>query len=147
MKISTKGRYGVRLMLDLALNAGKKAVSLKDVAERQAISEKYLWQIVAPLKAAGLVEAVRGAHGGYRLARAPRALSVRDIVEVLEGGIALVDCTARADVCDRAAECVTRELWRSLSEILAGAMDKVSLADLAEQHERRHRKPVMNFDI
>ena len=134
-------------MLDLALNAGKKTVSLKDVAGRQGISEKYLWQIVAPLKSAGLVEAVRGAHGGYRLARSPRTLTVRDIVEVLEGGIALVDCTLRPELCDRAADCVTRELWKSLGDILAGAMAAVTLADLAERHERRHRKSVLNYDI
>ena len=129
-------------MLDLALHA-----KVKDVAGRQGISEKYLWQIVAPLKSAGLVEAVRGAHGGYRLARPPRKLTVRDIVEVLEGGIVLVDCAPRPEVCDRAADCVARELWKSLGETLAAAMEAVTLADLAERHERRHKKSALNYEI
>jgi Rrf2 family cysteine metabolism transcriptional repressor len=85
MKLSTRGRYGVRMMLELALHYGEGPILLKDIAERQGISEKYLWQLINPLKTTGLVNSLRGAHGGYVLAKAPEAISLKAILQILEG--------------------------------------------------------------
>ena len=93
MKLSTKGRYGVRLMFDLALHYGEGTVSLKDVAKRQGISEKYLWHLIPPLKNAGLINSTRGSQGGYVLAKPPHLISLKEILLVLEGSMCLVDCT------------------------------------------------------
>jgi len=85
MKLSTKGRYGVRLMLDLAAHYGERPVLLKEISQREDISEKYLWHLITPLKSAGLIHATRGAHGGYELAKAPSEITVKDVFEVVEG--------------------------------------------------------------
>jgi Rrf2 family cysteine metabolism transcriptional repressor len=92
MKLSTRGRYGVRLMLELALHYGEGPILLKDIAGRQGISEKYLWQLINPLKTAGLVNSLRGARGGYMLGKAPDAVSLKAILLILEGSLCLVDC-------------------------------------------------------
>lgn len=103
MKISTKGRYALRLMLDIALNSGGKAVSLRDVARRQEISDKYLEQIVTPLSRAGLVRSVRGAGGGYLLTREPKDYTVGEILRPLEGDLAPVECVSPGGCCERAS--------------------------------------------
>lgn len=92
MKLSTKGRFGVRLMIDLALHSGRGPLLLKDIARRQGISEKYLWNLINPLKTVEHVRSIRGAHGGYRLAKQPAEISLKDIMRVLEGCLCLVDC-------------------------------------------------------
>ncbi len=134
-------------MMDLALHSGGSAVSLKDVARRQAISEKYLWQVVAPLKAAGLVASVRGARGGYRLNQPARGITVRRIVEVLEGDIVCVDCCRDPSACDRVFACTARDLWTSLSEGLARAMEAVTLEELAEKQRRRCQDAPVSYEI
>lgn len=147
MKISTKGRYGVRFLLDLALHQQDGAVALKDVAKRQQISEKYLWQVVAPLKAAGLVDAERGAHGGYRLTRPPAALSIRAVLGALEGDMNLVACATDKASCERGDFCVVQELWAKLSATLAAAMDAVSLEDLVRRHREVEAGLAVHYDI
>lgn len=147
MKISTKGRYGVRFLLDVALHQQDGAVALKEVAKRQQISEKYLWQVVTPLKAAGLVEAERGAHGGYRLARPPSALSIREVLGVLEGDMDLVACATNKASCDRGDFCVVQELWAKLSATLAEAMEAVSLEDLVRRHHEIQDRREVHYDI
>ena len=113
MKISTKGRYALRLMLDLAVHGGDGLpVSLKDVSRRQQLSDKYLEQIVTPLSKAGLVRSMRGAGGGYLLTRRPEEYTVGEILRPLEGDLAPVECATDADFCERCGECVTVELWR-----------------------------------
>lgn len=137
MKISTKGRYALRLMLDLALSDPGVPVPLRDVAQRQDISDKYLEQIVTPLSRAGLVRSVRGAGGGYLLTRNPAEYTVGEILRPLEGSLAPVSCVDGSECCSRAEQCVTVEVWREIQQAVASVVDHITLADLVE---RQHRK-------
>ena len=137
MKISTKGRYALRLMLDLAVQPGDAAVPLRDVAERQEISDKYLEQIVTQLARGGLVRSVRGAGGGYLLTRDPAEYTVGEILRPLEGSLAPVSCVDGSECCCRADQCVTVEVWREIQQAVAGVVDHITLADLVE---RQHKK-------
>ena len=130
MKISTKGRYALRLMLDIALNGEAGPVSLRDAAERQEISDKYLEQIVTQLSRAGLVRSVRGMGGGYLLTRKPEEYTVGEILRVLEGSLAPVGCAEDKSCCGRAAQCVTQEVWEQIAAAVAGVVDHITLADL-----------------
>jgi Rrf2 family protein len=130
MKISTRGRYALRLMLDIALTGGRGPVSLRDVAQRQDISDKYLEQIITPLGRAGLVRSVRGAGGGYLLTRKPEEYTVGEILRVLEGSLAPVGCAEDKSCCGRAAQCVTQEVWEQIAAAVAGVVDHITLADL-----------------
>ena len=139
MKISTKGRYALRLMLDIALNSHGAAVPLRDVAQRQEISDKYLEQIVTQLSRAGLVRSVRGAGGGYLLTRPPEEYTVGEILRTLEGNLAPVSCADSDDVCrcSRAAKCVTVDVWRDIQAAVSSVVDHLTLADLvARYHEK-----------
>ena len=133
MKISTKGRYGLRVLLDVALHEDDGVVSLRDISRRQAISQKYLWQVVTPLKAAGLLRAVRGTQGGYALARAPADSSLHDIVKILEGADSIVDCVGSPDACERSVDCVARGAWLQIEEQLDSALKAVTLKSLVEK--------------
>lgn len=147
MKISTKGRYGVRFMLDLAIHGQESAVTLKAVARRQQISEKYLWQVVTRLKSAGLIAATVGAGGGYTLARDPGKVTLKDILEPLEGDCALVKCTRRASVCGRSAACVAREIWQEVSRALTRAMEKITLQTMMEKYEAKQAGTNLTYTI
>ena len=134
IKVSTKGRYGLRLMIDLALHQqADGVVRLRDIAERQAISGKYLWQVINPLKNAGLVSVLRGAHGGFALARPPDKITVYDIVALLEGPMALVPCVRSRSDCERAAECAAREVWTAVDRALERALRGVTLAAIVRR--------------
>jgi Rrf2 family protein len=146
MKISTKGRYGIRLMLDLALNEGKGPVALKDIAARQKISEKYLWRLIDPLKAAGLVQSIRGSHGGYLLARDSARITMKAIVTVLEGPLCLVDCVEQPSACERSERCVVRDVWQEASRALAETLQATTLKDILERH-RAHAEPPDSYCI
>ena len=137
MKISTKGRYALRLMLDLALYSDGSAVPLRDVAARQEISDKYLEQIVTQLSRAGLVRSVRGAGGGYLLTRKPEEYSVGEILRVLEGSLAPVSCADGTGCCDRADRCVTVEVWREIQAAVDGVVDRLTLADLVRRYHEK----------
>lgn len=137
MKISTKGRYALRLMLDLALSGSDNPVPLRDVAKRQEISDKYLEQIVTPLSKAGLVRSVRGAGGGYLLTRDPSAYTVGQILRPLEGSLAPVSCVDGVDCCQRAGQCVTLEVWRDIQQAVSSVVDHTTLADLVERHHQK----------
>ena len=142
MKISTKGRYALRLMLDLAVHGGDGLpVSLKDVSRRQQLSDKYLEQIVTPLSKAGLVRSMRGAGGGYLLTRRPEEYTVGEILRPLEGDLAPVECATDADFCERCGECVTVELWREIHRAGSQGVDRTTLADLGERYEGRQGGP------
>jgi Rrf2 family protein len=119
MKLSTKGRYGVRLMIDLAAHYGEGPVLLREIAKREEISEKYLSNFVNPLKAMGLLEATRGVHGGYILGKAPTEITMKEIIEVLEGPLCLVDCVEKPVACNRAAFCIARDLWSEAARHVA----------------------------
>jgi Rrf2 family protein len=139
MKISTKGRYALRLMLDLAIYGGGEPVSLKDVAGRQKISDKYLEQIVTPLSRAGLVRSVRGAGGGYLLTRVPGEYTVGDILRPLEGDLAPVECATDAQFCHRCGECVTVALWQEIHKAVSQVVDNTTLADPVERQLQMER--------
>jgi Rrf2 family protein len=130
MRLSTRSRYGVRLMLELALNYNKGNVFLKDVAKLEDISEKYLSHLVIPLKANGLISSSRGAHGGYRLAKPPSLITIKDIVQTLEGNLSPVECVKNPSVCKRVSGCVTREIWEMLDEKISDTLSSVTLKDL-----------------
>lgn len=139
MRISTKGRYATRLMLDLALNGGEGAVSLKKIAERQDISDKYMEQIITRLMKAGYVKSIRGAQGGYQLTKPPEAYTVGMILEVMEGSLAPVACLACGEnPCTRAEECVTLEIWAKLKDAIDGVVEGITLADLVARHQEKN---------
>jgi Rrf2 family protein len=130
MKLSTRARYGVRLMLDLARQYGQGSVYLREIAAREDISEKYLSQIIIPLRGEGLVRSTRGAHGGYRLAKPPAEITLREIVEPLEGGNCLVDCVKHPSACPRVPTCAARDVWTMLGEKISETLDSVTLEQL-----------------
>jgi len=137
MKLSTRSRYGVRMMADLADNYGKAPVFLKDIARREDISEKYLSIIVISLRSAGLIQSTRGAHGGYVLIRPPEEISVKDIYDALEGDISLVDCVRNPQDCLRASTCPTRDVWSHVSEKISETLGSISLADLVQERRQK----------
>lgn len=130
MRLSTRARYGTRLMLELALNFKKGTVFLKDIAAREEISEKYLSHLVIPLRASGLISSSRGAHGGYRLAKSPSQITLKEIVQTLEGGISFVECVKNPSVCPRVSKCATRGIWEKLDKKISDALSSINLADL-----------------
>ncbi|MBI4318991.1 MAG: Rrf2 family transcriptional regulator [Chloroflexi bacterium] len=135
MKLSTKGHYGLRAMAELARGYGQGPVSLTEIAEAEALSVAYLEQLIAALRRAGLVTAVRGVHGGYQLARDPKAITVGDVVRVLEGPIAPVECASEdpeGSCCDRETECITRDVWIRMRESIAKVLDSTSLYDVCQ---------------
>lgn len=135
MKISTKGRYALRLMVDLAVESRGGPVALRDVARRQDISEKYLEQLVAPLTRAGLLKSVRGAAGGYLLTRAPEEYTAGEILRTQEGSLAPVDCVDASHPCQRQGKCPTAPLWRRIAQAVDQVVDSTTLADLAKEYQ------------
>jgi Rrf2 family protein len=130
MKLSTRTRYGVRLMLDLAQKHGSGPVLLKDIAKEEVLSEKYLSLIVLPLKASGLIKALRGASGGYTLSRDPAEITLKEVVESLEGKIFLVDCVPDPKSCTRSRVCATRDIWQIVADKMTEVLESMTLADL-----------------
>jgi Rrf2 family protein len=138
MKLSTKGRYGLRAMLDLALNAGDGSVSIKSISERQMISENYLEQIVATLKKNKYVKSTRGPKGGYSLMKEPNEISVGDVLRALEGDLNPVDCIAVNEMktCEESELCVTKFVWKKISESINDVVDNITLEDLMNEQYR-----------
>ena len=137
MKLSTKGRYGLRAMLDLASYSGEGAVSTSSIAKRQNLSESYLEQLIRKLRNAGLVESVRGKQGGYRLARNPDEISVGEVLRALEGDLLAVNCHDEKDhLCDHAGFCQSRIVWEKINTAIGEAVDDLMLSDLLEQKQQ-----------
>ena len=130
MRLSTKARYGLRLLLDLALTGSNAPVHLQDVARRQGISKKYLEHIAAALAAQGFVRSVRGAKGGFLLAKPPPQIRVLDVVRALEGPISITNCVTAPEVCERSKHCVTRRLWTRVNTAVEETLANVTLHDL-----------------
>lgn len=137
MKIPTKIRYGLRFLLDLAEYGPQGVVTLREASRRQGISQKYLWQVVTPLKSAGLITAERGKDGGFRLAREPGQVSVRDIFVAIEGECALVGCLPRPETCPRNGQCTARDVWDQVSQGLGDLMQGISLEQVLEREKQR----------
>ncbi len=137
MKLSTKGRYGVRAMIELALNYGGKPLLLKDIAVRQQISEGYLEHILPLIKKEGLVGAIRGANGGYFLTKPPIEITLGEIIYASEGRLAIVDCVANADICERNKECVARDMWCEINDKITAILDSFTLQDIVERELKK----------
>ena len=138
MKISTKGRYGVTAMYELALHYGAGPISLKSIALKQGIFEHYLEQLICTLRNNGFVKSVRGAQGGYMLAKAPEEITIAEIITAMEGPIAIVDCllvdaSAKEQTCAKAGLCVTRGIWAKVCDSITSVLDSITLADLCQE--------------
>ena len=143
IKLSTKGRYGTRLMLNLALHYqnGNEAVILKNISDNEEISIRYLEQIIIPLKIAKLVKSIRGAGGGYTLARSPDEIKLSEILHALEGTCCLVECVEDKSYCRRISRCATHVLWKEAINRLKNYFDNLSLQDLVEISKKKNPQP------
>jgi Rrf2 family protein len=133
--ISTRSRYGLRFLIDLAQHGAEGPVDLGSIAERQEIPETYLAKLVIPLRNAGMIRSARGARGGYELVQAPAEIAVLDVVEVLEGRSSLLECTENPERCSRSADCPTLPIWRGLEKAMCDYLQAVSLSDAAAIRE------------
>ncbi len=136
MKLSTRVRYGIRAMLEIAQHGIDKPVDLNEISKNQGLSKKYLHALLVQLKHAGLLASVRGKTGGYLLAKRPEEISLLDIFLVLEGAIELVDCVVHEEFCSRARDCVARKIWLRLGDAIQKELHATSLADLMEESQK-----------
>lgn len=136
MKLSTRSRYGTRMMLDLAQHYDDGPVQIGEIAKRQDISVKYLEQLIIPLKKANYITSVRGPKGGHVLARSPEEITVGEVVKLLEGGINLADCLENPDICDRSETCVTRSIWETATRAMSQVLNSMTLSDIAKGRKR-----------
>jgi len=139
MKLSTRGRYGSRVLLDLALHRGEEPVLLRDIAQRQEIAPKYLEHVITPLIAGGMLRSARGAGGGVSLAKTPESIRLSEAIKLLEGSIALVDCVVNPEICSRSRLCVTRDIWVEMKEAMNEVLDSTTLQDLLERHIKKEQ--------
>jgi Rrf2 family protein len=135
MKLSTRGRYGIHAMYDLACNYNSGPQPIKTIAERQAIPEAYLEQLFASLKRDKLVNSLRGAQGGYTLARPPQEITVGDVLRTLEGGLNLVDCLLEEDTCGKSCACPSRVVWMKIRDGLNAVVDGITLQDMINDYQ------------
>jgi Rrf2 family protein len=142
MRISTRGRYCSRMMLELALRYGKGPTLLKDIAEAQDISMKYLSQLIIPLKVAGLITGTRGAHGGYLLAKPPEKIRLSDVVTAVEGSLNPVECVDNPDICHRSKTCVTHEVWKEMGKKNLEVLESHTLKDLVDRYYEKKKTAV-----
>jgi len=138
MKLSTRSRYGLRLMFRLALNYEKGSMQLSEIAKAEDISEKYLGQIVIQLKSSGLINSIRGAQGGYYLTNPPSSTTTREIVEALEGSLSPVDCLDNQE-CIRIAHCPTKRLWAMMGDKIKETLEGVKLSDLVDWSKKEDK--------
>lgn len=135
MKLSTKGRYGVKAAVDLAIHYGKEHISIKSIAERQNVSECYLEQLFAQLRKAGIIKSIRGAYGGYTLSRPPQEITVYDVIDVLEGAIEISDCIEDTS-CTNIDCCATRLLWVRIKESIDSVLKSTTLGDMVDDYNK-----------
>jgi Rrf2 family cysteine metabolism transcriptional repressor len=137
MKISTRGRYATRAMIDLALHFGKGPVLLTDISRRQRISKGYLEQLFIPLRSAGLIRGIRGASGGFTLARPPAEIRLSHIIQLTEGSTAPAVCVDEGNLCSQSSECITRDLWAEVKRACDRVLESKTLQDLVEKQRAR----------
>jgi len=135
MKLSTKGRYGTRALLDIALNSKEGPVTLKEVARRQQISLSYLEHLISPLVEGGVIRSARGVGGGVSLARSPGEIRLNEVIGLLENSTALAECVDNPGVCQRSQSCATRDIWRELKAAMDGVLRSTTLDDLMERQK------------
>ena len=144
MKLSTRTRYGLRAVIELAENHGKGPLQIKTIAKQQDISAKYLEQLMAILKAAGLVRSIRGSKGGYILAKTPNQIKLNDVFNCLEGPVTTVECVENEDYCARVADCLARQVWIQVQEAITNVLQSITLQDLVD---RAKDKGVLDYQI
>jgi len=144
MKLSTRTRYGIRAILELAESHRQGPLQLKIIAQYQDISVKYLEQIIAILRSAGFVRSIRGAKGGYILAKAPNQIKLSDVFDCLEGPVTTVECIENEDYCARAADCIARQLWKQVNEAIKNVLQSITLQDLLD---RAKDKRALDYQI
>ncbi len=133
MKLSSRSRYGFRAILELAVEYGNGPLQIKTIAKREDISNKYLEQLVAMLKASGLVRSIRGPKGGYELTRPPGDVKLSDVFTTLEGPVVTVECLEHPEFCPRCTECVTRDVWAKMQSAIMGVLESMTLQDLVDK--------------
>ncbi len=144
MKLSTRGRYGTRALLDLALHQVEQPVLLKDIAKRQQISLSYLEHLITPLVAAGIIRTTRGAKGGVSLVKPPERIRLSEIIQLLEGSISPVECVTNPEVCSRSKVCVARDVWGEMKQAMDKVLESTTLQDLiARQKSKEQPEGVM----
>lgn len=136
MRISTKGHYGLRSLIDIAVNQQDGPVTLSEIAKRQSISVKYLWQVINPLRMAGFLSVTRGAKGGYLLARPPEAINMLDVLTTLEGPVSIIGCLADPSACSKVQACAARSVWSDVNQAAEGALARITLAAVLSQYAR-----------
>lgn len=144
MKLSTRARYGVRAVLELAANQGKEPLRIKTIAHRQDISVKYLEQLMTVLKSAGFVRSIRGSRGGYILAKAANQIKLSDIFNALEGPVTTVECLENENYCAKVADCVARQVWAEVQHAIMNVLQSMTLQDLVD---RANDKRTLNYQI
>jgi Rrf2 family protein len=144
MKLSTRARYGVRLMVALAFNYDKGPLFLKDVAKGENISGKYLSLIIIPLRRTGLVNSIRGAHGGYSLAKNPSQITMKEIIDVLEGDCSLVDCVRNPSSCPRVPICASHDIWAIIGGKISETLNSITLDMLVKMNQEKAEKTMMH---
>ena len=137
MKLSTRGRYATRALLDLALHQNEEPVLLKDIAQRQEISLSYLEHLISPLVAGGIIRSTRGAKGGISLAKPPGEIKLADVIQLLEGSIAPAECVINPKVCSRSKSCVVRDVWNEIKRAINGVLESITLQDLVERQKKQ----------
>jgi Rrf2 family protein len=147
MKLSTRGRYGARFMLDLAMHYGNGPVLLREVSERQEISIKYLEQLIPSLRAAGLVKSTRGPNGGYHLTKPSSEITLYDVIKTLEGPLAITECVEDPAFCHRSSTCATHELWAEVSGKIVEVLSSVTLEEIAERQRNSEGAHAMLYHI
>jgi len=147
MKISTRGRYGTRAMLDVALHYTEGRVHLKDIARRQQVSKKYLEHLISRLQTAGLLRSTRGTRAEISLARPPSEIRLSEIFQTLEGPIALLDCVDNPERCPRSSTCATRDIWMQMGQLLSAFLESKTLEDLCRQQREKERPASATYHI
>ena len=147
MKLSTRGRYGTRALLDLALHQGQGRILLKDIAQRQQISLRYLEHLIAPLIAGGMVRSTRGAKGGVLLSRPAENIKLSEVIQLLEGSVAPVECINNPGICDRSGSCATRDIWGEMKQAIDEVLESTTLQDLVERQKRKDQPEAAMYYI
>lgn len=146
MKLSTRTRYGIRAVLELEQNNGNRPLQLRIIAQHQDISVKYLEQLMAILRSAGFVRSIRGAKGGYLLAKPPNQVKISDVFDCLEGHIATVECVEDENYCQRAADCVPRQVWEQIQKAIENVLQSITLQDLVNRAKDNKNVSLSNIN-
>ena len=147
MKLSTRGRYAARALLDLAFHQEEEPVLLKDIAQRQQISLRYLEHLITPLVAAGIIRSTRGVRGGVWLVKPPQEIKLSEVIRLLEGSIAPVECVNNPGICIRSELCVTRDIWGELKRAIDDVLESTTLQNLVERQKRKKRPEEVMYYI